>query len=162
MKVQIIILFIFFAFFESSTRAKRRFETRWAFASLTRFYLRRIFFEVMLGSGSVQWKQLLPARISIIPSKLQVSFYISHGAKKRLISLNGRMAYQWDITDNLSIEQGYLLGYGGAWSSSFRTTQVTYNYSRGTPSKIHPNSSRKFGQMWIFGRNFCRCGVLYF
>ncbi|MFT4854718.1 MAG: hypothetical protein ACI8YP_000410 [Algoriphagus sp.] len=136
MKYKIIILFAFLPFFSQAQERSVGLRLGEPFAITFKDFISDEFsFEVMLGSGSVNGNSYYQRDFENNPPNSS-AFYISHGAKKG-ISLNGRIAYNEDITDIFSIEQGYLLGYGGA-GVQFRTTQVTYNYSSDNPQNSSP------------------------
>jgi hypothetical protein len=63
------------------------------------------------------------------------AFYAGHNTSS-ILSFNLRGAYHEDITDDLNIEQGYILGYFGL-GAQLRTAQVDYAY---TDSSVSPNS----------------------
>ncbi len=136
MKYKILILFAFLPFLSQAQERSVGLRLGEPFAITFKDFISDEFsFEVMLGSGSVNGNSYYQRDFENNPPNSS-AFYISHGAKKG-ISLNGRMAYNEDITDIFSIEQGYLLGYGGA-GVQFRTTQVIYNYSTDNPQNSSP------------------------
>jgi hypothetical protein len=63
------------------------------------------------------------------------AFYAGHSTSN-ILSFNLRGAYHEDFTDDLNIEQGYILGYAGV-GAQLRTAQVDYAY---TDSSISPNT----------------------
>jgi hypothetical protein len=63
------------------------------------------------------------------------AFYASHSTSN-ILSFNLRGAYHEDITDDLNIDQGYILGYFGV-GAQLRTAQVDYAF---TDSSINPNA----------------------
>lgn len=63
------------------------------------------------------------------------AFYTAHSTSN-ILSFNVRGAYHEDITDDLNIDQGYILGYFGV-GAQLRTAQVDYAF---TDSSINPNA----------------------
>ncbi|MFD2200319.1 hypothetical protein [Shivajiella indica] len=63
------------------------------------------------------------------------AFYAGHSTNS-ILSFNLRGAYHEDITDDLSIDQGYILGYFGV-GAQLRTAQVDYAY---TDSSLSQNT----------------------
>lgn len=55
------------------------------------------------------------------------AFYQSHSAGSAL-SINGRIAYNEDFTDEFGITEGYLLGYAGL-GAQLRSVRVDYTYT---------------------------------
>jgi len=117
-----------FAFFDLSTRAKRRFgDLGKPFAiHLQRFYLRRIFSLKSCWSGSVQWKTVFTTDFRINNPPNSVPFLTLLGSKKRYL-LNGRMAYHERYNRiSLVLTRATSWAMGGA-GSPVPTNQVPHN-----------------------------------
>jgi len=136
MNYKIIILFMFLPFLSQAQERSVGLRLGEPFAITYKDFLSDyISFEVMLGSGSVNGNSYYQRDFENNPPSSS-AFYLSHGAKKG-VSLHGRLAYNEDFTETFGIEQGYLLGYGGA-GVQLRTTQVNYNYANGNPQSSVP------------------------
>ncbi|MHA7131021.1 hypothetical protein [Algoriphagus namhaensis] len=85
-----------------------------------------ISYEFMFGRAGVNSNSYYQRDFENNPPESN-SFYQSNSAKQG-VSLNARMAYHEDFTDVFGIEQGYLLGYGGA-GVQLRSNRVTYLYT---------------------------------
>jgi len=119
------------------------------FAILTKILSQTNFpFEVMLGSGSCKLETGYYQRDFDLtnPSKLQ-SFYFSMRAKKG-ISLKWRMALPWRYNRYLQLLSRATSWHKAVLGVSSSEHPSHYNFLAGNPQN-HPQSSRKFGQMWI-------------
>jgi hypothetical protein len=131
MKYKFIILFTLIPFLSIAQERSIGLRLGEPFSVTFKDYISDNFsFELMLGSGGVNGNSYYQRDFDNNPPSSS-AFYLSHRAKKG-ISLHGRIAYNEDLTDAFGIEQGYLLGYGGA-GAQLRTTSITYNYSTGNP-----------------------------
>ncbi len=129
MKYKIILLFILFPFLSQAQERSIGLRIGEPISvTFKDFISDYVSFELMLGSAGLNGASYFQRDFENNPPNSS-AFYLSHSAKKG-ISLNGRLAYNEDITDVFGIEQGYLLGYGGA-GVQLRTASLTYRYTDG-------------------------------
>ncbi len=94
-----------------------------------------ISYEFMLGSAGLNGNSYYRRNFENNPPNNN-AFYFSHSSQKG-VSINARIAYNEDFTETFGIEQGYLLGYGGA-GAQLRTATITYAFANGLA--ISPNA----------------------